>query len=311
MRPETRTFGRISVTGFSAGAFKVDGGAMFGVVPRSVWARQCPPDAQNRVSLALNCFLVRTPEALILADTGIGTLLDRRRLDFYGFSGDPRLEVHLAALSCRPGDIDIIFHSHLHFDHGGGDVERDASGAVVPAFPRARIVVRKGEWTAALHPVDRDKPSYVPRRLKPLESSGRLDLIEADREICGGAEAVLVSGHTAFHQCLKVTDRGATFFFAGDLVPTAAHVGPDAIMSYDLFPAMTLDNKKKILARALAGDWVLGFSHDPRRFFGKVGKTGKRYQLRELMRERGAGRMRSAEDRSAGERVDFCGRPSL
>jgi glyoxylase-like metal-dependent hydrolase (beta-lactamase superfamily II) len=286
VRAATRTFGRISVTGFSAGAFKVDGGAMFGVVPRSVWSRECPPDAENRVPLALNCFLVRTPKVLILADTGIGTLLDRRRLAFYGFGGDPGLEAPLAALGCRPRDIDIVFNSHLHFDHCGGNVERDASGAVVPAFRKARYVVRKGEWAAALHPVARDKPSYVPQRMRPLEASGRLDLIEADGEIADGVEAVLVPGHTAFHQCLKVTDGGATFLFAGDLVPTAAHVGPDAIMSYDLFPAETLDNKKKICARALAGGWVLGFSHDPRRFFGKIGKTGREYAFKELDGER-------------------------
>jgi glyoxylase-like metal-dependent hydrolase (beta-lactamase superfamily II) len=299
VRAETRTFGRISVTGFSAGAFKVDGGAMFGVVPRSVWSRECPPDAENRVPLALNCFLVRTPKALILADTGIGTLLDRRHLDFYGFGGDPGLEVHLAALGFRPGDIDIVFQSHLHFDHCGGNVKRDASGAVVPAFPKARYVVRKGEWAAALHPVERDKPSYIPRRLRPLEASGRLDLIEADGEIADGVKAVLVPGHTAFHQCLKVTDRGAIFFFAGDLVPTAAHVGPDAIMSYDLFPAETLDNKKKVCARALAGDWVLGFSHDPHRFFGKIGKTGREYTFRELKKEMD-GTPRIREERSRG-----------
>ena len=286
MSAETRTFGGITVTGFSAGEFKVDGGAMFGVVPRSIWSRECPPDAENRVPLALNCFLVRTPKALILADTGIGTLLDRRHLDLYGFGGDPGLEVPLAALGCRPGDIDIVFNSHLHFDHCGGNVKRDGCGAVVPAFPEARYVVRRGEWAAALHPVARDKPSYIPRRLRPLEASGRLDLIEADGEIADGVEAVLVPGHTAFHQCLKVTDGGATFFFMGDLVPTAAHVGQDAIMSYDLFPAETLDNKKKIYARARAGNWVLGFSHDPQRFFGKVAKTGREYSFRELESER-------------------------
>lgn len=299
MNAETRTFGRISVTGFSAGAFKVDGGAMFGVVPRSVWSKECPPDAENKVPLALNCFLVRTPKALILADTGIGTLLDRRYLDFYGFGGEPGLDVPLAALGWRPGDIDIVFNSHLHFDHCGGNVKPDASGTSVPAFPKARYVVRKGEWAAALHPVARDKPSYFPRRLRALEASGRLNLIETDGEIADGVEAVLVPGHTAFHQGLKVTDGGATFFFAGDLVPTAAHVGPDAIMSYDLFPAETLDNKKKICARALAGDWVLGFSHDPHRFFGKIGKRGRKYVFKELKGQRG-GTLEIREERSRG-----------
>ena len=157
----------------------------------------------------------------------------------------------------------------------------DPSGAVVPAFPRARYAVRKGEWESAFHPVARDKASYLPERLKPLEASGRLDLLEADGEIADGVEAVLVPGHTAFHQCLKVADGEATFFFAGDLVPTAAHVGLDAIMSYDLFPAETLDNKRNIFTRALAGDWVLGYAHDPLRFFGELARAGRGYAHRE------------------------------
>ncbi len=281
MRSATRTFGRIEVTGFSAGEIRVDGGAMFGIVPRSVWSKQCPPDPENRVPLALDCFLIRTPDALILAETGIGTLLDRKYLDFYGFQGEPDLEAPLAALGCRPADIDIVFNSHLHFDHCGGNVRRGPSGSVVPAFPAARYVVRKGEWANALHPVARDKPSYFPARLRPLEASGRLDLIEADDEIADGVETVLVPGHTAFHQCLKVTDGDAVFFFAGDLVPTAAHVGLDAIMSYDLYPVESLDNKKKVLAQAAAGDWVVGFGHDPFRFFGKIARAGREFAFGE------------------------------
>jgi glyoxylase-like metal-dependent hydrolase (beta-lactamase superfamily II) len=275
MRFETRTFGRIDVTGFSAGEIRVDGGAMFGVVPRTVWAKLSPPDAENRVPLALNCFLVRTPDALILADTGIGTLLPRRYLDRYGFRGDPDLEALLAALGFRPSDIDIVFNSHLHFDHCGGNVTKDASGAVVPAFPAARYIVRTGEWANALAPAARDKPSYFPALLRPLKARGRLDLIGADGPVAAGVTAVLVPGHTAFHQCLKVTDGEATFFFAGDLVPTAAHVGLDAIMSYDLFPAETLDNKAKVFSRARAGGWTLGFSHDPFRFFGGLERAGR------------------------------------
>lgn len=281
MRSETRTFGNIAVTAFAAGEIRVDGGAMFGVVPRSVWAAQSPPDTENRVPLALNCFLVRTPKAVILADTGIGTLLDGRYLKYYRFSGDPGLEAPLAALGVRPEDVDVVFNTHLHFDHCGGNVAKGPSGAVVPAFPRARYAVRKGEWESAFHPLARDKASYFPERLRPLETSGRLDLLEADGEIAEGVAAVLVPGHTAFHQCLKVTDGKATFFFAGDLVPTAAHVGLDAIMSYDLFPAETLDSKRKIFARAAAGGWVLGYAHDPFRFFGRLARAGRGYAHRE------------------------------
>lgn len=296
MRSETRSFGRIEITGFSAGEIRVDGGAMFGVVPRTVWAKLSPPDAANRVPLALNCYLVRTPDALILADTGIGTLLDRRVLDRYSFRGDPSLEAPLAALGFRPSDIDIVFNSHLHFDHCGGNVMKNPSGAIVPAFPEANYIVRRGEWTNALNPVSRDKPSYFPGRLRPLEASGRLSLIESDGPIASGVEAVLVPGHTAFHQCLKVSDGKAIFFFAADLVPTYAHLGLDAIMSYDLFPAETLDNKRKIFARASAGDWVLGFAHDPLRFFGRVERSGRTTAFRELGEGAAPGRGRRGKE---------------
>ena len=270
----SRTFGAIEVTGFAAGEIRVQGRAMFGAVPRKIWSEGNPPDAEGRVALALNCFLVRTPGALILADTGIGTLLDGRYLKYYRFSGDPGLEAPLAALGFRPGDIDVVFNSHLHFDHCGGNVTRDPSGAAVPAFPRARYVVRGGEWRTAFHPPARDKTSYFPDRLKTLEAFDCLDLIEEDHEIAEGVEAVLLPGHTAFHQGLKVTGGGATFLFAGDIIPTAAHAGLGAVMSYDLFPEETRDTRKKILERAAAGAWVLGYAHDPGRFFGGVGAPG-------------------------------------
>ena len=279
MRAETRAFGRLSISGFEAGRIRVDGGAMFGVVPRPRWSRLCPPDAENRVPLALNCYLVRTPDALVLVDTGAGTLLDARYLNYYRFEGDPGLAKPLAWLGVQPGDIDLVFNSHLHFDHCGGNVLRDDSGTVVPAFPNARYIVRKGEWESAMRPVARDRTSYFPARLRPLEEAGRLTLLEGDGEIAPGVEAVLVPGHTAFHQCLKASGGGEAFFFAGDLVPTAAHIGLDAIMSYDLFPAETLDNKKRTYARAIREGWVLGFGHDPDRFFGMVRKRGGGYAL--------------------------------
>jgi glyoxylase-like metal-dependent hydrolase (beta-lactamase superfamily II) len=281
MTPETRSFGRFKVTGFAAGRIKVDGGAMFGVVPRPLWSRLSPPDDDNRVPLALNCFLVRTPDVLVLVETGVGLLLDPRRLRAYGFEGDASLERHLAGLDVRPGDVDIVFNSHLHFDHCGGDVVREASGAVVPAFPNARLVVRKGEWESALRPVAADRTSYDPKRLRPLETGGRLVLLEADGEIAPGVEAVLAPGHTAFHQCLKASDRGATFFFAGDLMPTGAHVGLDATMSYDLFPVESLESRRRVCAAALREGWVLGFSHDPHRYFGRLRRGGRGYAVDE------------------------------
>ena len=272
--------GGVEVVRLLDGTFRVDGGAMFGVVPRTLWAAKAAPDRENRVTLAMNCYLVRTPEAAILLDTGVGPDVGRRHVDFYSFERRPGLFAALADLGLGPGDIDIVINSHLHFDHCGGDTVRTAAGTWAPAFPRARYVVQRGEWAQALHPVDRDKPSYRPDRLKPLEEAGRLDLIDGDATVAPGVEAVLVAGHTAFHQGVKVTSEGATFFYLADAVPTAAHVDLDHIMSFDLYPVDTFNAKKALLARAEAGNWVLGFSHDLAVPFARLGRAGRRLDVR-------------------------------
>ncbi len=272
-------FGKFELHLVSDGNVWLDGGAMFGVVPRSEWELRCPPDAANRVLLSLNCFLIRTPEALILADSGIGTLLNRKYLDFYGYRGSPDIESLLESLGHRPEDVDIVFHSHLHFDHCGGAVKKNGEGKIVPVFPRARHVVQRGEWENALHPVDRDRPSYFAAHLKPLADTGTLELLDGTAAIAGGVEAVLLPGHTARHQGLQVTSEGGTFFFPGDLVPTSAHVGLASIMSFDLYPVESQDNKKKVCAEALAGGWILGFSHDPAHFFGGIRRAGRGYEF--------------------------------
>jgi glyoxylase-like metal-dependent hydrolase (beta-lactamase superfamily II) len=273
------TIGDIEVIRLLDGTFLVDGGAMFGVVPRTLWAKRATPDRENRITLALNCFLVRTPEATLLLDTGVGPDLDRRYVDFYTFERDPGLFGLLAGLDLGPDDIDVVVNSHLHFDHCGGNTLRTADGKWVPAFPRARYVVQRGEWEQALHPVDRDKPSYIPARLRPLGGSNALSLLEGDGPVTPGVEAVLVPGHTAFHQGLKVVSGGRTFFYLGDAVPTAAHVDLPYIMSFDLYPAETFANKKALLARAADEGWVLGFSHDLGRPFGALRRSGRRLDL--------------------------------
>jgi len=270
------TIGDIEIIRLVDGTFRVDGGAMFGVVPRTLWAKRAAPDKENRIILALNCFLVRTPEATLLLDTGVGPDLDRRYADFYAFERDPGLFGLLAGLGLGPDDIDVVVNSHLHFDHCGGNTRRAADGKWVPAFPKARYVVQRGEWEQALHPVDRDKPSYIPARLKPLGGSNALSLLEGDAPVTPGVEAVLVPGHTAFHQGLKVVSGGRTFFYLGDAVPTAAHVDLPYIMSYDLYPVETYNNKKALLERAEAEGWILGFSHDLRHPFGMLRRSGRR-----------------------------------
>jgi len=270
------TIGGIEVIRLLDGTFRVDGGAMFGVVPRTLWASKAAPDRENRITLALNCYLVRTPGANVLLDTGVGPDVGRRHSDFYSFDRRPGLFESLAGLGLAPEAIDVVVNSHLHFDHCGGNTLKTADGTWAPAFPRARYVVQKGEWGQAMSPVGRDKPSYMPARLKTLAGSGPLTLLEGDGPIVPGLDAVLVAGHTAFHMGVKVSSAGRTFFYAADAIPTAAHIGLDCIMSYDLYPVETFESKKALLERAEAGEWVLGFSHDLAVPFGRLRRAGKR-----------------------------------
>lgn len=268
-------FGDVEIVRLLDGIFRVDGGAMFGVVPRTLWARRAAPDAENRITLALNCYLVRTPAATVLLDTGIGPDVSRRHADFYSVERGPGLFGRLTELGLEPADIDVVVNSHLHFDHCGGNTVRTPEGEWTPAFPKARYVVQKGEWEQALHPVERDRPSYIPARLKPLAGSDRLVLLEGDGPVAPGIEAVLVAGHTACHMGIKVTSAGRTFFYLADAVPTAAHLDLPYIMSYDLYPVATFDNKKALLERAAAEGWTLGFSHELRAPFGSLRRSGR------------------------------------
>ena len=273
---ERLAVGDIEVVRILDGTFRVDGGAMFGVVPRALWAQRAAPDVENRITLALNCYLVRTPDATILLDTGVGPDVDRRHTDFYMIERGPGLFGRLESMGFTPPGIDIVVNSHLHFDHCGGNTVRTAEGKWTPAFPKARYVVQRGEWDQALHPVERDKPSYMPARLKPLAETGRLVLLDRGGPIAAGVETVLVAGHTAFHQGVRVSSGGTTFFYLADAVPTAAHIDLDYIMSYDLYPVDTFNAKKGFLARAEAEGWILGFSHEVCHPFGTVRRHGRR-----------------------------------
>jgi glyoxylase-like metal-dependent hydrolase (beta-lactamase superfamily II) len=277
---ERLRIGEFEITRLLDGTFLVDGGAMFGVVPRTLWEKRASPDRENRIALALNCYLIRGPGLIALAETGVGPDLDRRYADFYSFRREPGLFALLEERGIGPEDVDVVFNSHLHFDHCGGNTLRAAEKDWRPAFPKARYVVQRGEWEQALHPVERDRPSYLPARLKALERLGGLELLDGDAAFRPGLEAVLIPGHTAFHQGLKVSSGGRTFFYFGDTVPTAAHVDLPYIMSYDLFPVETFANKKKLYERAVAGGWVVAFSHDVGHAFGILVAAGRRTEFR-------------------------------
>lgn len=274
--------GKIEVHGIRDGIFHLDGGAMFGVVPKTLWSKKCPPDSQNRITLGLNSILIKSREHLVLVETGIGKDVPPKFQKFYAVERKPGLVASIQKLGYEVEDIDFVINTHLHFDHCGGNTYKDKRGKIQPTFPQAQYIIQKGEWENAQKPSPRDKPSYIPENFLPLKSHGRLKLVEGDESITHGVEVRVIPGHTSHHQCVQVQSEGKTLIFLGDLVPTSAHVGLSYVMSYDLFPHETIKNKQKLFDKAIQKDWVFAFNHDPRYFFGKVRKKDNKYAFQAL-----------------------------
>ncbi|HKY29967.1 MAG TPA: MBL fold metallo-hydrolase [Pyrinomonadaceae bacterium] len=244
--------------------FRLDGGAMFGVVPRNLWSRVCPPDEQNRIRMSLNCVFIDTGSERILIETGIGEKWSSRHAEMYGIDRKRSLSESLQAITGSSADeITIVINTHLHFDHAGGNTIRNALGEVVPVFPNARYLVSRGELEHAENPTERDRASYLSEDWQPLKATGQLELKDADYEVVPGLRMETHAGHNRTMQCWRLERRGQTLFGFADLVPMRAHVQLPWIMGYDLFPVETLEAKKKLLPQAAREGWSCLFYHDP------------------------------------------------
>jgi glyoxylase-like metal-dependent hydrolase (beta-lactamase superfamily II) len=244
--------------------FRLDGGAMFGVVPRNLWSRACPPDEQNRIRMNMNCVFVEAGAEKILIETGIGEKLPAKYTAMYGITRARPLEESLRAIAgVGPEEITIVVNTHLHFDHAGGNTRLDASGRAVPAFPKARYFVSRAEFEHAEQPSERDRASYLPDNWQPLHASGQLELKEANYEVVSGLRLENHPGHNRSMQCWRLDREGRTLFGFADLVPMRAHVPFSWIMGYDLYPVETLAAKKKLLPQAARENWMCLFYHDP------------------------------------------------
>jgi glyoxylase-like metal-dependent hydrolase (beta-lactamase superfamily II) len=280
----TRQLGSIRIHAIEAGVQQLDGGAMFGVVPKPLWERRIPADTRNRIPLALRCLLVEAPNALVLIDTGVGNKYDEKFADIYGISnaGDPtRLEDGIRDAGFQPEDVDIVVSTHLHFDHAGGNTLRRDDGSVVPAFPRARYVVQRGELDFAHSRNERIRASYLPENFDPVTEAGLWDLVDGDAVVTDGIRVVPTPGHTPFHQSVLVESDGAVACYLADVCPTSAHVPLPWIMGYDLEPLVTLESKRSLWSRALEEDWLLVFEHDPRVPWGRLDPEADRPRLLE------------------------------
>ena len=248
----------------SGGSFWLDGGAMFGVVPKPMWQRVAPPDEANRIPMATNCLLARDGRHTVLVDTGYGGKEPPRRRELFNLEAGEPLVAHLAALGVSPEQIDLVVFSHLHFDHAGGATRLDEQGRLAIVFPRARFVAQQGEWLDAVSGLPELRGSYPLENLLPLQDSGRLELIDGDVEIVPGLRSRVTGGHTRRHQSLVFDSAGQTACFVGDLCPTTAHLRSLWCMAYDVYPLETRRCKPQFLGQAADEGWHLFWDHDPR-----------------------------------------------
>ncbi len=253
------------------GEFGLDGGAMFGTVPKILWEKSNPPDSQNRIPMEARALLLKSPARNVLIDVGngrdfvakYGDKLGAKFAEMYNIDETgPSLLKSLAAQGVRPEDVTDVILTHLHFDHAGGATcFRD--GEVRAQFPKARYYVQKGNYQTATQPNLRERASYLPPNFAPLVAAGQLNFLEGEGEIAPGVESLLSHGHTAFHQMIKISDGQTTVLYCGDVVPTSSHVRLAWLMGYDLQPLVLMEEKKKVLGRAADENWFLFFEHDP------------------------------------------------
>jgi glyoxylase-like metal-dependent hydrolase (beta-lactamase superfamily II) len=254
--------GDIEIRHIHSGNFYLDGGAMFGVVPKPLWEKKSPPDSRNRIRLATNSLLVRAANKNLLIETGNGTKWTPKLRDIYAIDeGDP-LRQNLATSGISPSQVDLVINTHLHFDHAGGNT-RLLDDHAVPSFPNAQYIVQADEFAHAANPTERDRASYFEDNFLPMRQSGQWKLISGDTEILPGISAVRIPGHNGSIQAVKLTGGGKTVFFVADLFPTRHHLPLAWIMAYDLYPLQTLETKRKWMRTIVADGWIVVFGHDP------------------------------------------------
>ncbi len=281
---QSTQLGRWRMHAIQAGGQQLDGGAMFGVVPKTLWERRIPADAQNRIPMGMRCLLVEHDDGLVLIDTGSGNKENDKFHKIYGIEnsgadGRTHLEDGLAQLGFTPADVSLVINTHLHFDHAGGNTWRTPSGNVEASFPNARYIVQRGEMEWATNTNERTAASYFGANWDVIRAADRFDLVDGEPEVRPGIQLLRTPGHTPHHQSVKLTSGGETAVFLADVTPTAAHLPLPWIMGYDVEPLVTLESKRTLLAEAAANGWLLVFEHDATHAWGRIEHDGKAYAL--------------------------------
>jgi glyoxylase-like metal-dependent hydrolase (beta-lactamase superfamily II) len=255
--------GEYQVTTLETGRFALDGGAMFGVVPKVIWQKKHPADELNRIAMALRIVLLRSAERVILIDTGIGNKFSEKQEKMYGIDySHSTLLGSLQAQGLSPEDVTDVILTHLHFDHAGG-ATRLREGQLEPTFANARHWVQRENWDWAQAPSEKDRASYLKENFEPLQAKGLLHLLEGPGDILPGIRARISQGHTTGQQLIEIYSESETAIYCADVIPMASHIAVPFVMGYDLRPLQTIAEKKEILQEALAQNWILIFEHDP------------------------------------------------
>lgn len=279
---ESRSFGDWRIHAIQAGGQQLDGGAMFGVVPKTLWERRLPADEKNRIPLGMRCLLIEHADELVLIDTGSGNKDTDKFQGIYGIENkgaDNRtaLEDGIREAGFKPEDVTLVINTHLHFDHAGGNTYKNEEGHVSASFPNARYTVQRGEMNWATNTNERTAASYFATNWQSIIDAGRMTLTEGNVDIIPGISVKVTPGHTPFHQSVMLTSGGETACFLGDVCPTTHHLPLPWIMGYDVEPLVTLESKRTLLKTALDEQWMLIFEHDAQHGWGRVLNDGKAY----------------------------------
>ena len=259
------TVGDFELTICTDGTYLLDGGAMFGVVPKPLWEKRAPADEQNRILLGTNTVIVRTGQHTVAIETGLGNKLPPKLREIYGAS--ELLPKSLAAARVRVEEVDIVINSHLHFDHCGWNTTKSASGQIVPTFPNARYFAHRGEVEHGHRQLERDRVSYRSDNYDPLVASGQMKLLDGSTsgqmfEIVPGISCEVYPGHTAQTMAIHIDSAGRRATYISDLIPTSAHLDPTWVMGYDLYPLTCIEERKRFYRRAIPEKWLVLFTHD-------------------------------------------------
>jgi glyoxylase-like metal-dependent hydrolase (beta-lactamase superfamily II) len=275
--------GNYDVKLVDAGRFRLDGGAMFGVVPKVLWEKKSPADEKNRIRMSTNLLLLQSEGKRILIDTGIGYKSGEKFADIFAIDySEFDLNSSLKNLGIQHDEITDVILTHLHFDHTGGATRIDNNGQTVPTFPNAKYYVQRNQLEWAKNPLEKDRASFLKENFQPLEEAGQLIILEEARELFPGIELILVDGHTRAQQLVLIRGEERNLLFAGDLVPTSHHLPVPWVMGYDNEPIKTIQEKKEILRSAVQENWLLFFEHDPDIRCGSVIEGEKGYDISEM-----------------------------